>query len=212
VVKIKICGLFRDEDVGYVNEAGPDYAGFVFAGGRRGVDFKTALRLRQALAAGIEPVGVFVNAHIDEIAALYSDGVIGTAQLHGGEDERYIIRLKERCDVRIIKTVLCPPHGKPVTPVAGETAADFLLFDSGCGSGKAFDWSALGFTRETPPPRRWFLAGGINRNNIAAALSFKPFCIDVSSGAESGGFKDRLKMIELVRMVRSAAETEQARA
>ncbi|MDR1257574.1 MAG: phosphoribosylanthranilate isomerase [Spirochaetaceae bacterium] len=209
MAKIKICGLFRDEDVGYVNEAGPDYAGFVFAGGRRGVDFKTARRLRQTLAAGIESVGVFVNAHVDEIAALYSDGIIGIAQLHGGEDEPYIARLKERCDVRIIKTVLCPPHGKPV---CGETAADFLLFDSGCGSGKAFDWPALGFTRETPPPRRWFLAGGINLGNIAAALSFKPFCIDVSSGTESGGLKDRLKMMELVRMVRNAAETEQVRA
>ncbi|MDR0383533.1 MAG: phosphoribosylanthranilate isomerase [Spirochaetaceae bacterium] len=197
-MKIKICGLFRDEDIEYVNEAGPDYAGFVFAGGRRGVDFKTAARLRQSLAAGIEPVGVFVNAPIDEVAALYADGVISLAQLHGGEDGAYIASLKERCGVRIIKTVLCPPQGMPVVPVCGETAADFLLFDSGSGSGKAFDWSLLDFTRKTPPPVRWFLAGGINRDNITTAISLNPFCIDVSSGAESGGLKDRAKIKELV--------------
>jgi phosphoribosylanthranilate isomerase len=197
-VRIKICGLFRDKDIEYVNEAGPDYAGFVFAGGRRGVDFRTASRLRQALSAWIEPVGIFVNAPIDEIAALYADGVIGTAQLHGGEDEAYIERLKARCGVPVIKTVLCPPL--PVVPASGETAADFLLFDSGGGSGKTFDWSLLDFIR-CPPPLRWFLAGGVNRDNIAAAASLGPFCIDVSSGTESGGLKDRAKIKELVETV-----------
>jgi phosphoribosylanthranilate isomerase len=197
-VRIKICGLFRDEDIEYVNEARPDYAGFVFAGGRRGVDFRTASRLRQALSAGIEPVGVFVNAPIDEIVSLYADGVIGLAQLHGGEDEAYIKRLKKRCGVTVIKTVLCSPL--PVVPAYGETAADFLLFDSGRGSGSAFDWSLLDFAC-CPAP--WFLAGGINRDNIAAAASLGPFCLDVSSGAESGGLKDRAKIKELVETVRS---------
>ena len=85
-MKIKICGLFRSEDIDYVNEARPDYVGFVFAESRRQVSPEQAANLRSRLANGIVPVGVFVNAPAANIAALYRDGVISIAQLHGAED------------------------------------------------------------------------------------------------------------------------------
>jgi phosphoribosylanthranilate isomerase len=81
-----------------------------------------------------------------------------------------------------------------------------LLFDSGGGSGKTFDWGIVRTwfqNRKVPLPQsRWFLAGGIGLHNIAGALSMKPFGIDISSGAETDGVKDREKMIQLVKAVR----------
>ncbi|MDR2098353.1 MAG: phosphoribosylanthranilate isomerase [Spirochaetaceae bacterium] len=202
-MKVKICGLFREEDIDFVNDAKPDYAGFVFAASRRQLDFKTARKLRSKLVDGIVPVGVFVNAEIGTIEALYSEGIIGAAQLHGGEDEAYIERLKKRCRIQVIKTVICSgPCGAGDLIQAG-SAADFLLFDSGAGSGRNFDWNILDFKNKAQKPSRpWFLAGGINQDNIAKAMPLNPFCIDVSSGVESGGVKDGEKIKTIVSAVR----------
>jgi phosphoribosylanthranilate isomerase len=201
-MKIKICGLCREEDIDMVNDSRPDYAGFVFAPSRRRLDFNTARKLRSKLAAGIVPVGVFVNAEIGVIEALYLEGLIDAAQLHGGEDDAYIKTLK-KCGIPVIKTIICSarPDSEILTEDGG--AADFLLFDSGAGSGKIFDWNVLDFTNKiNKPSRPWFLAGGINPDNITKAMSLNPFCIDVSSGAESDGVKNGAKIKNLVEAVR----------
>ncbi|GHV84159.1 hypothetical protein AGMMS50212_14990 [Spirochaetia bacterium] len=98
-MKIKICGLFRDKDIEYANEAKPDFAGFVFAASRRQVNGAHAARLRKNLLPGIVPVGVFVDAALQDIVSLYKDGVISIAQLHGNEDDCYIAELKGLCGV-----------------------------------------------------------------------------------------------------------------
>jgi phosphoribosylanthranilate isomerase len=200
-VKIKICGLSRDEDIDYVNEAAPDYIGFVFAPSKRQITERRALELRIRLRSEIIPAGVFVNAGIDDIARLYDSNIISIAQLHGDEDAAYIAALKERAGIPVIKAV------KAVTADSVITAdqcslVDFVLFDSGGGSGKTFDWRLLdsiagGFSIP------YFLAGGIGINNIDAAIKLNPFCIDVSSGVETGGVKNHAKIIELVKHVHS---------
>ena len=211
MAKIKICGLFREDDIEAANEAGPDYIGFVFAPSRRRVSARQAAELRSRLREGITPVGVFVNIPPEEIAALYRDGVIGIAQLHGGEDGAYIAALKEctaaekRGAVPVIKVI---KSGELEMMRAGSAAlehpscgADYLLFDSGGGTGKRFDWNIIANfdTLKTP----WFLAGGIDLHNIEQALTLKPIAVDVSSGAETNGVKDRDKMIRLTEIVRN---------
>jgi len=142
-MKIKICGLFRKEDIDYANEARPDYVGFVFAESRRKVSRAFAAQLRYRLSDGIVPVGVFVNAPITDIAALYREHVISVAQLHGMEHGEYIARLKEASaegggtPIKVIKTVQSAELEKNA-PMAIE--ADYYLIDSGAGSGKPFDW------------------------------------------------------------------------
>ena len=231
-MRIKICGLFRDEDIDFVNEARPDYAGFVFAKSKRQVTPVLAQYLRFRLADSIIPVGVFVNAPLADIAALYENGIISIAQLHGEEDESYIQTLKKAGGgkpipvIKVIKSQLiknlttnqckltpsvqartkkklqsntsCSSSSSRLTSFE-TSGADYLLLDSGAGSGKTFDWSPLNSVKFSKP---WFLAGGIDINNIDKAISLNPFAIDVSSGAETDGIKDRKKILQLVSSVK----------
>jgi phosphoribosylanthranilate isomerase len=205
MVKIKICGLFRDEDIEYANDAFPDYIGFVFAPrSRRRISPGRAAELRKKLRAGIVPVGVFVNAGIDEIAALYRDGVIAAVQLHGGETDEYIGRLKERCAAPLIRAFaaekLARLTGLELSRLAGP--AGCLLIDNGSGgTGQSFNWKLLDSLRRGDVPL--FLAGGIGLHNMDEALTRRPYAVDVSSGAETNGVKDREKMLRLTEKVRA---------
>ena len=196
MIKIKICGLCRMEDIAAVNAALPDYIGFVFAESRRRVDIKTAAALKEGLDPRITPVGVFVNEDIHMIAELYQNNIISMAQLHGDEDGRYIDRLKKRCDCPVIK-VAAVLDRLPAIPAG----ADYALYDTVAntrgGAGVPFDWKLL---EDKGPP--YFLAGGLNAGNIADAVRFLPFCVDVSSGVETQGIKDPKKIAEFVRSVR----------
>mgnify|MGYP000590309005 FL=1 len=95
MTRIKICGLKRPEDVDYVNQYLPDYAGFVFAGSKRKVTDEQAEELSRKLDERIIPVGVFVNEPAEHIVSLVKKGIIRLVQLHGDEDEAYILKLKE---------------------------------------------------------------------------------------------------------------------
>ncbi|MDR3278457.1 MAG: phosphoribosylanthranilate isomerase [Oscillospiraceae bacterium] len=185
-MKIKICGLFRDADVAYANETLPDYIGFVFAESRRRVSAQTAARLRAGLDARIAPVGVFADAPIEEVAALVRNGVIDWVQLHGHEDGGYLAALRALCPAPIIQAGFT------------ETDADFMLLDNGSGgTGAAFDWAVIG-ARQKP----FFLAGGINLENIDRAMGFEPYAVDISGGAETDGVKSLEKIAALVQKAR----------
>ena len=198
-MKIKICGLKRNEDIEYVNEALPDYIGFVFSKSRRQVTLQQAYDLKRDLNSRIKSVGVFVNEPQDMIAELAKNGIIDLAQLHGNEDNVYISTLREKTDgkVKIIKAISISNEFS--IDQINEIDADFFLLDNGSGgTGKAFDYSLI----KNKVSDRIFLAGGINAGNIKNAVSLNPYCIDVSSGAESDGIKDREKIIKLVRSIR----------
>jgi phosphoribosylanthranilate isomerase len=192
--KIKICGLTRMEDIDAVNNALPDYIGFVFAPSRRRVDEKMAALLKERLDGRIKTVGVFVNQEVLFISGL--KGIIDIAQLHGDEDGDYIKRVREHYPV--IKAVGIE---KTLPPLPEEV--DYLLFDTLSvqrgGTGKTFDWNVL--QDYNGPP--YFLAGGLNAESISDAIcTLSPFCVDVSSGVETDGVKDTKKIEQFVRLVR----------
>jgi phosphoribosylanthranilate isomerase len=198
--KIKICGLSRKEDIEAVNEALPDYIGFVFASSPRQVSASQAGVLKQTLDSRIKAVGVFVDADIETVAALCRDGVIDMMQLHGIEDAIYIRKLKEALSVPVIKAVRVQNAEQIID--AQSLDCDYLLLDTWQkgiqgGSGVAFDWSLIPQLKKP-----YFLAGGLNAENILEAARHQPYCLDVSSGAETEGKKDRRKIIELVRLIR----------
>ena len=83
--RIKICGLTRPEDIQAVNQAKPDFCGFIveFPKSRRNVTVDQLKALRKELDESILPVGVFVNAPVELPAQLLNEGTIALAQLHG---------------------------------------------------------------------------------------------------------------------------------
>jgi len=198
MVKVKICGLSRPDDIDAVNEEKPDYIGFVFAESRRKVSAQQALKLRKKLSPNIIPVGVFVDETIENILSLTQDGIIDAIQLHGSEDEEYIGKLKGLTGKPVIKTIAVQKEGD-VQRIAAN-AADYLLLDNvSGGSGKTFDWNLIGKTSKP-----FFLAGGLDVKNITEAIAkTAPFAVDVSSGVETDGFKDYSKIKEFIRRARS---------
>ncbi len=198
MIKIKFCGLKRIEDIKAANEIKPDYIGFVFAKkSKRYIDFETAAKLKEALNPNIKAVGVFVDEEPKTIAKLYTDGIIRIAQLHGSEDEAYIKKLRSLADLKLIKAF--GVSAKEDILKAEESSADLILVDGKSpGSGKSFDWSLLEDVK-----RPYILAGGLNRKTVEEALEkLNLYGVDVSSGIETEGFKDAIKMKEFADYIR----------
>ena len=187
--KIKFCGLTRECDIEVANELNIDYIGFVFVPKRRRyVNKEQATKLKRLLKTSIRAVGVFVNEQVDVVADLLNSGVIDIAQLHGTEDEAYISKLRTLTAKPIIKAFILNSEAD-VSRVMQSTA-DYVLLDSGTGTGNVFDWSLVkNITRD------YFLAGGLSPENVGSAiLTLNPFALDVSSGIETEGVKDPQKM------------------
>lgn len=201
MTKIKICGLRRPENIAAVNQYRPDYAGFVFAPGRRQVTPAQAAALAQELSAEICPVGVFVNAPEEMICGLVEAGTIRAIQFHGQETEEAITRMKRRFpDVLLIRAVSMKENHELRRWDASE--ADYLLLDAGSGgTGHTFDHSLI--TQAGTIQKPWFLAGGMQPGNVQEAMAFfAPFGIDCSSGVETDGWKDPLKIRQMIENVR----------
>ena len=201
MTRIKLCGLSRPCDIEEANVLLPEYIGFVFAEkSRRYVPPDKAKELRRQLDPAVQTVGVFVREAPERVAQLLREGVIDLAQLHGGEDERYLDRLRALTDKPLIRAFRVDTSAD--LERAKKSAADYILLDNGAGgTGTAFDWSLLeGFERP------FFLAGGLGPENAAEAVAaLHPFAVDVSSGIETDGWKDRLKMKTFVEVVRTAS-------
>lgn len=198
MTKIKLCGLKRPQDIQAANELLPAYIGFVFAPkSRRYVHPDRAEELRRMLNPGIIPVGVFVNETPETVAALLDRGIIDIAQLHGKEDEAYIRRLRQLTKKPLIQAFRVDTPAD--VAAAQASTADYVLLDSGAGgTGTCFDWSLLQDIQ-----RPYFLAGGLTPENVGGAVAtLHPYAVDVSSGIETDGAKDKEKMTQFVRAVR----------
>ena len=164
--KIKICGLKRPEDITYVNEAKPDYCGFIieFPKSSRNVTGALVRELTAKLNPDIIPVGVFVNAAPERVEKLLLDGTIHIAQLHGQEDEAYIRRIQKNTGHQVIKA-FSVKTAQDIENVL-KSPADYILLDQGGGgTGQTFDWSLI-----PEIDRPFFLAGGLGADNLETAV------------------------------------------
>lgn len=201
MTKIKLCGIFRPEDIVAVNQWKPDYIGFVFyKKSVRYVSPEKARRLKEQLLPGIQSVGVFVNEAPEVIAGLLEEGVIDAAQLHGQENSQYLHTLRELTCQPLIQAIQI--HSRDDLYKAADNTADFLLLDSGAGTGQTFDWNLLKNIRQD-----FFLAGGLDAQNVTDAIcQVHPYGVDVSSGIETNGKKDKDKIAAFVAAVRKRGE------
>ena len=199
--RIKICGLYREQHIEYVNTAMPDYAGFVFyPPSHRYVDREQMRRFRERLRPEIPAVGVFVNVPMEEVASYIEEGLIQIAQLHGTETEEEIQKLRRLApEAGIWKAYKI--RDQKTLKEAQQSTADRILLDNGYGTGQCFDWQLI---KNNPLKRPYLLAGGLRAENIEEALKqFSPWGVDISSGVETEKEKDFDKIRNIIEIIRS---------
>ena len=197
--KIKICGLKRPEDVEIINEVQPDYCGFVidFPKSHRSIPHEEVEKLTAMIKGKPISVGVFVNAPAETVVKLLQSRVIRMAQFHGNEDDDYIKKIRYNTKAKLIKAFRI--RSAQDLEAAKQSAADYVLLDNGTGTGEAFDWTLI-----TDLGRPYFLAGGLNAENLPEAIhAFHPFAVDISSGVETDRLKDPDRIRRVMQIVRS---------
>lgn len=197
-MKIKLCGIRTANDVHLINEAQPDFCGFIveFPKSFRSVSESELRNLAAQVSPEINKVGVFVNAPQDLVIRLLQENVIDLAQLHGQEDNVYIEEIKSKTGKQVIKAFSIKT--KEDVQKALESPADYILLDQGGGgTGQTFDWSLI-----PPINRPWFLAGGLNTDNLHTAIEdLHPWGIDLSSSLETNKKKDPAKIKRIMELI-----------
>lgn len=195
MAKIKICGLKSVEDIEIVNKYKPDFIGFIFANSKRRIGIPEATKLKAYLDENIQVVGVFVDEEIDTVAKIGNSSLIDIIQLHGDEDNEYIARLRKICKKKIIKAVTIDGKNTFV-----DYNSDYLLLDNGNGgTGRTFNWDNIPNLNKP-----FFLAGGLNANNVIKGIElFDPYSVDISSGVEKDGVKNKEKVRDFIGRIRN---------
>lgn len=193
MTKVKICGLSNIEAVETAVSAGADYIGFVFAPSKRQVTVEQAAELTEIIPANVKKVGVFVSPSRAELLEAVDKVGLDFVQVHG----QVANDLFEDLPCGSIQAVQVDEGGH-----VPNSQADYLLFDAPvAGSGQTFDWGRLDTTGLAQP---FFIAGGLNEDNVARAIQhFSPFAVDVSSGVETDGQKDHEKIRRFIERVKN---------
>ena len=193
MTKVKICGLSTKEAVETAVSAGADYIGFVFAPSKRQVTVEQAIELAKFIPANVKKVGVFVSPNRTELLEAIEKVGLDLVQVHG----QVVDKLFENLPCGSIQVVQVDEGGH-----VPNSQADYLLFDAPvAGSGQTFDWGRLDTTELAQP---FFIAGGLNEDNVARAIQhFSPFAVDVSSGVETDGQKDHEKIRRFIERVKN---------
>ena len=193
MTKVKICGLSTKEAVKTAVSAGADYIGFVFAPSKRQVTVEQAAELAKIIPTNVNKVGVFVSPSRAELLEAVDKVGLDLVQVHGQVADD----LFEDLPCASIQAVQVDGDGH-----VPNSQADYLLFDAPvAGSGQTFDWGQLDTTELAQP---FFIAGGLNEDNVARAIQhFSPFAVDVSSGVETNGQKDHEKIRRFIERVKN---------
>lgn len=200
-MKLKFCGLCRMEDLEALRETPVDYLGFVFAESPRQVTPEMVLAFRKKYRGEGKFVGVFKDQPLEEVVAIAKNAGLDVIQLHGSETQEYLELLRERTGLELWKALGATPEN---LATAGTWPVEALIIDhpSGGGGGQTLDWSMVNQYKESFG-RPFFLAGGLCLENITEAMTLvEPSGLDLSSGLETDGRKDPLKMREIVRKVK----------
>jgi phosphoribosylanthranilate isomerase len=211
-VAAKICGLSSEAAVAAAVKGGAAYLGFVFyPPSPRAVSPDRAAALCAAVPAGVQRVGLFVDAGDDAIRAVLDVVPIDILQFHGHERPDRVADAKRRFDRPVMKAIAVAAPEDVLAAARYEAAADLLLFDAKPprrsdalpgGNGLAFDWRLIAGGQWR---RRWMLSGGLTAELLAEAVRISgATTVDVSSGVEHRpGDKDPDKIREFLAVARS---------
>jgi phosphoribosylanthranilate isomerase len=212
---IKICGNTTLADAQLAAQAGADAVGFVFAPSPRQVTPEQVAAIVPKLPPGLEKIGVFVNATLQEITAAIETCHLTGIQLHfdAPRDLPMRLRLRFGTKLRILRVVYIDGGGALAAfSPESESSVDAVLIDSHTtyaagGTGVTFDWAEASKTVFQNPAmkRRLIAAGGLNPINVSKAIAtLRPWGVDVVSGVETlPGRKDPAKVRAFVANARA---------
>jgi phosphoribosylanthranilate isomerase len=203
-LRVKVCGITREEDARLAADLGAWAVGFIFwPGSARVIGAKRARDIVRGLPPFVTPVGVFVDQSLDEIEDIAATVRLGAVQLHGHERPELVRSLSHR----VIKAVPLDAQGH--ARGLEEWPDTLVLLDAHDpvrrgGTGRPIDWDAAAAIARARPI---VLAGGLRPDNVARAVELvRPAAIDVSSGVESApGIKDHAQMRALFASVGAVA-------
>jgi len=204
MIRVKICGITNAADALAAIDAGANLLGFNFyAKSPRHITEAEAAKIRPQLPKKVKAVGVFVNAPPAEAAALCKSLKLDAAQLHGDETPETVAEVAR--SLPVFKAFRVEPDF-PLGTLDEYAEAFAFLFDAAHtgqygGTGRTTDWDVA---RRATVGRRIILAGGLNAENVAAAVRIvRPYAVDVASGVESKpGKKDHARLREFIQEVR----------
>lgn len=195
-MKVKICGIKSVEVALHAVNAGADALGFVFAPSKRETTPELAREIIKELPQETWKVGVFVNETPEKIAEIAEKVGLTHVQLHGEEQ----CSLYSGQGKRLIKSVSV--RSKADIEKVQEVEADYILLDSPPGlykggNGTSFNWS---LATKLEASKKILLAGGLNAENVKQAIkTVQPYMVDVSSGVETDGEKDPIKISTFIK-------------
>jgi phosphoribosylanthranilate isomerase len=190
-IQVKICGINSVESADAAVRAGADYVGLVFhARSPRALNPEQARSLSERLRGRVRIVALLADAEDAAIAVAMADAKPDFLQLHGRESVERVSEIRGRTGAAIIKVISVAEADDISAAAKYEGIAEMLMFDTKApanatregGNGVAFDWQLL---RGRTFSRPWFLAGGLNAENVARAAAISGASgVDVSSGVE----------------------------
>ena len=207
--RVKICGLKTPADIDAAVAAGVDAVGFVFyPPSPRAVTPNIAAQLISRLPAGVDAVGLLVNASEAEFEAIKAIAPITLWQFHGDESPQDCARLADGQPWMKAARVGSGFAFDEFSLQYGQANAFLLdaLVEGYGGGGVPFDWQGIPQTWVSANAHRVVLSGGLNTHNVGEAIArLHPCAVDVSSGVESSrGIKDPTLMTEFIKAVRAA--------
>ena len=207
--KLKVCGLTQLFQIQELISMNIDFLGFIFyeKSPRYVLNYLSFKEISEIKHSG--KVGVFVNESIKAIVEIASEAQLDIIQLHGDEDDRFILKLRQLIgeNIQIIKVIRI---GNQTAEELQKTinqqplTNNYLLFDTDSqafgGTGKTFDWNIL---NEIEIPIPYFLSGGISFENIhqLKSINHQPFALDINSKCEiEPGNKDLEKIKKFINL------------
>jgi phosphoribosylanthranilate isomerase len=205
--KVKICGITNPDDARQAADLGAWAIGMIFwEGSERRCDLDVAELISGELRRRLEPVGVFVNATLDELAYVADRCSLSILQLHGDEGPAFCREAARRTGCKVMKAVRVKDAGSIRALASFET--DYHLLDAYKaghigGTGETFQWELVKEHRGHAPI---VLSGGLTPDNVAEGIAAtRPFAVDTASGTEaSPGRKDPAKVEAFFRAVAQA--------
>ena len=210
-MKLKVCGLTKMDQIQELISLNTDFLGFIF------YEKSPRFVLNNLNLEGISEinhqgkVGVFVNETVEKISEISEKAKLSFIQLHGDEDEKFILQLRQILGniIKIIKVIRIGNQSfdeLQKTINQQPSTVNYLLFDTDSkafgGTGKTFDWQIL---NEIEIPIPYFLSGGISLENIhqLSTINHQPLALDINSKFETEpGSKDLEKIKNFTQIVK----------